>query len=200
MSNLNYTGVIKGGGFVSKHFWELDLDEIPLGWEKIHKYALENIPEGKVYKSEIEDIHGDTITEELLYDPVGYKKVLYRLFNEYKVKAKGLWSSRNLYDPDLFSDNLLELDAILHHILYNWCRFGELDDIEFYDSKDIERQILTDSVQFYLDSLEFDGDFEDKYNEYKAINNTDYLEEVKSMHEASVDLFFEELNNIIENS
>ncbi|WP_353096387.1 hypothetical protein [Tissierella praeacuta] len=150
-----------------KYLWDLNLDEIPLGWENTYQEASIKSPHGEIVS--IPESNYDEISiNRYFYHPVKYRNELYRLFNEFKVKAKDLFESKGNHEFRPFINELIKYDCILYNILYEWTLVDdELDGSSF--DPDYIKNILQ-NFRDYFDSSSFETDFDKQYNKYKLIN------------------------------
>ncbi|SHH57708.1 hypothetical protein [Sporanaerobacter acetigenes] len=153
---------------MAKYLWDLNLDEIPLGWENTYQDALNQCPKGEIIEMAEMDSPDSIITNQYFYDPVGYKNTIYTIFNEYKIKAKTLFESRNKHEIKPFINELIKFDCILYGLLAEWtCNGNEFDGSSF-DPNYLKNNLL--DYNYYFGSYNFETDFEKQYKKYKLIS------------------------------
>ncbi len=153
-----------------KYLWDLNLDEISLGWEETYKEALEENPKGTNIKMEDYDMNGRLTMCKYFYDPVGYRNLIHDTFNKYKIKAKTLFDSKETDDIKTFINKLIKLDIILYNLLANWTNEDDEFDGSCFDPKYLKKESNLLELDFYFDESDFSTDFEKKYRKYKFIN------------------------------
>lgn len=124
--------------------WDLNLEEIPLGWEERYQQELKDNPNGR-YES-IPEFSSDGAKEyTVFYDPVGYRKKLLLMFKEIQGKAKAEFEKEE--DFKLKMHNLLKLDIALYNLLDEWVT-DDWWDVSCMDPFKIEDDIKGTSEYF----------------------------------------------------
>ncbi|WP_130807675.1 hypothetical protein [Senegalia massiliensis] len=150
---------------MTKYLWQLNLDDIPLGWEQIYKEAIKEYPHGEIFS--FENLNYDD-TNRYFYHPVKYRDEIYRLFNKYKIEAKYLFDSKDKYNFKTFTTKIVKLDSILYNLLFYWTQEEKEVDGSCFDPRDLEEDIY--SFESYFDFDDFESQFQKTYNKYKIIN------------------------------
>jgi hypothetical protein len=132
---------MEGGEIMKKYLWDLDLVEIPCGWEDIYQDALKHCPDGmplliKGYK--------------FFYHPVKYRQILLDTFATAKEKCLKIIKSEHLNQKEL--SELLENDIILFNVLFEWC----LDHLEepFFDISKFKDKHRFKNVVIYFEETD----------------------------------------------
>lgn len=152
---------------MKQHFWDLDLSQIPLGWEDVLQNAIDTCPKG-------EYIIDEETNETYWYDPVGYKAQLKEMFEDLKQQAKTLYVSLNRIS-DQFDEQvtaLLKIDIQLYNIIFNWCLDGLIMDGSSFDSKKLWKSIShieCDIGENYFCSKKSEIDFMKPFHKFKFI-------------------------------
>lgn len=157
---------------MKQHFWDLDLSQIPLGWENKLQHAMNTCPNGKY-------ITDENTNETYWYDPVGYKAQLEEIFENLKKQAQPIYDSldKSSEQFDEQITTLLKIDIQLYNIIFEW-RLDNLDmDGSCFDSKKLWKSISTigsDIGENYFCCKRSEIDVMKPYHKYKFIKlNTD---------------------------
>lgn len=111
---------------MSMFLWEIDIEQIPLGWNDIYEDARENYPNGTKF-------------DKYFVHPIECRTQLIAHFKNYQEKAKETYQSLlKGFDRDILH-TLLKYDQILYSVLYEW--LGDERDHSEFDPKDIEKNI-----------------------------------------------------------
>lgn len=116
---------------MQEHLWDLNIEDIPLGWDDIYKQALEECPNGEYEHCE------DTFGESTYWcNPVACKSILISKFNSLKLQAKQIFDDKNLLSRSI--SELFSIDVMLYNILSNWTfteyEFSSFNDTKFLDN------------------------------------------------------------------
>lgn len=150
-----------------KYLWQLDLDDIPLGWESTYQESFAKSPDGEIV-SIPESNYDEVIINRYFYHPVKYRNELYRLFNEYKIKAKDLFESKNNHEFKPFINKLIQYDCILYNLLSEWTFSDDAFDGSSFSPNHMEN--LLQNFSDYFDLSDLETDFDKQYSKYKLIN------------------------------
>ncbi|MCM3312010.1 hypothetical protein CHH78_02290 [Shouchella clausii] len=130
---------------MAKYLFDLDLEEIPLGWEEAYQEALTRCPDGEI----IPPLPDDAFNRPCFYHPVAYRALILKTFNKYKLLARRLMEEQK---PDIKSwiTELVKVDIILYKLLSLWV--SEFMDISCYDPKDFNSDVFgaNDSYFSYI--------------------------------------------------
>lgn len=103
--------------------WDLNISEIPIGWQKEFDIAKLETPNGEYVTYQVNNDESDTY----YYNIPASKEFLENTFNEQKAKAQELYSES--MDSQTIS-KLIECDILLYNVLCYWVMD---EDIEFSD-------------------------------------------------------------------
>jgi hypothetical protein len=145
-----------------RYLWELDLAQVPLGWEKTYNEALEECPTGTYITIPDYDasVSGET---RCWYNPVKYHQTLLETFNRLKQKALSIISKEQ--DTPLHKiDDLIKIDICLYAILDLW-----LDDDNFFDGSSFDPNSLGDIKTIMKYDFYFDWDHNNTHNKYEGL-------------------------------
>ena len=119
---------------MKKFLWDIDIEQLQLGWEDVYQNAYENFPNGTVIKN-------------CFFHPVEYQAQLLAYFHTYQTKAKSTHEQlQKNFDRELL--NLLATyDRLLYSVLYEW--LDDERDISQFNSSDLDRR-LEDTVGYML--------------------------------------------------
>ncbi|BAQ11486.1 hypothetical protein OXB_3016 [Bacillus sp. OxB-1] len=125
-----------------EYLWDIDIEQLPLGWSDIYEDAFENYPNGMMI-------------EGVFFHPVDYHAQLLSYFHTYQAKAKAAYGNlQKQFDRDTLN-LLVAYDKFLYSILLVWLD-DERDSSQF-DSSKLDKE-LKDSIWYNL-SAESDLDF-----------------------------------------
>lgn len=123
---------------MEKYLWDLNLDEIPLGWQKTYDDAVKNYPDGKIDTRWHSGSSGENqyVTQHHS-DPVKYRDRIKVLFDQ--EKANALQTIDSKISIRSYFNNLLDIDIKLYLLLELWTRPD--DDFEFFEVSEIESHL-----------------------------------------------------------
>jgi hypothetical protein len=126
---------------MQKYLWDLNLNEIPCGWEDVYQDALKHCPDGMPLL-----IKGT----KFFYHPVKYREVLLNIFVTAKDKCLDIMQNECLNQKQL--SELLENDIILFNVLFEWC----LDHLEkpFFDINKFKDKHRFKNVAIYFEETD----------------------------------------------
>lgn len=104
---------------MSKYFWDLNLSEIPLGWQEDYEYALLNCPHGKTISTPELSENG-IIERKCFYNPVACRNLLLNEFSNYQKQAIELYHNACKENFQLTATELIRIDTILRSIIFYW--------------------------------------------------------------------------------
>lgn len=149
-----------------KYLWDLNLDEIPLGWEATYKTALEQYPNGTTAEMILQDNDFELFAEEYEYNPVECRNIIYNSFNEYKAKAKNLLESKDEYDLKTLVNELIKIDVILYNLLKYWL----YEDDYYFENSSFQPKDYSNQDKIFSLSDYFDKELcLDEYEKYRFL-------------------------------
>lgn len=126
---------------MTKYLWDLNLEEIPLGWEKDYQDALRNFPAGKII--EVPEIYMDDFEiRESWCNPVAFRTLVLQSFNALKDKALYLLENVNKANFQDTSSKLIRIEFALRTLLFSWVDDDTL--LTDYDFSRVRREIDMD--------------------------------------------------------
>lgn len=131
---------------MNKYLWNLDIEELPCGWENIYQDALVDFPDGKTFK---ETMNGPDDIYEFFSNPVKYKELLIQLFNFHKSKAQELFESNDLLTERKAISNLIKHDMALDYLITTWVSTDLT--LDSFDPNTVERDIFDPDWYFSND-------------------------------------------------
>ena len=148
---------------MSKFLWDLNIEDIPCGFESFYQDALINCPNGKIVETISSDSSGTTIST-CEYNPVECRKILITEFNNLKSKAIEIFSNRNSLDFKECCNELLKIDALLYTLISEWTCTSDIFCNDDFQPQFISNHIKNISLTSYFD------DADDEYSQFKLIN------------------------------
>ncbi|MGO0058601.1 hypothetical protein ACTID9_00800 [Brevibacillus fluminis] len=148
---------------MAKYLWDLDLENIPLGWEETFRDALRICPDGEITPISYSSYHGEKL-ERYLYHPVKFRDRLIELFNADKAKAVNLMESNTISDS--FLNQLFKIDVRLFNILDAWLTPDDEIEGEMLDPREMEQKLLDYRVYFQCEDEELVEIYNEKIREY----------------------------------
>lgn len=148
---------------MNKFLWDLDIENIPCGWESVYQTALNECPDGKVLELMSSDYSGAS-TYEVDYNPVECRNILINRFNELKSEAIEIYSNLHNLDFKVAINKLFKIDILLFNILSEWTFDSSYSGGTGYDPSYCSK--LTTEIIDY-------GYFENEgsqFNKFKLIN------------------------------
>ncbi|TCT23356.1 hypothetical protein EDD68_10770 [Melghiribacillus thermohalophilus] len=147
---------------MKKHLWELNLIDIPCGWENTYQEALKKCPNGMPLL-----IKGT----KFLYHPVKYRQILLDTFSKSKEACNEITKNECLNQKQ--QSNLLEHDIILFNVLFDWCQDSYSLEKPFFDISKLKEKHAFKNVAIYF------AEDDDPYNpitqyyhlKYYRVNN-----------------------------
>ncbi|MGE1211103.1 hypothetical protein [Bacillus pumilus] len=146
---------------MNKYLWNLDIEELPCGWENIYQEALVDFPDGKTFK---ETMNGPDDIYEFFSNPVKYKELLIQLFNFHKSKAQELFESNDLLTDRKALSNLIKHDMALDHFVSTWVSTDLT--LDSFDPNNVERDIF--DPEWYFSN--------DDYNQSKGYSKLRFIQ------------------------
>ena len=135
-----------------KFLWDLDIEQLPLGWEEQYQEALKEFPNGTVIKG-------------YFLHPVEYRAQILSYFHTYQAKAKSEYEQLlKEFDVELLN-SLVGYDKLLYSVLYEW--LDDQRDISLFDPASLSRY-LEDSAGYIL-SADADIPFMEPYKKLQFI-------------------------------
>lgn len=138
-----------------KGLWNINLKNIPLGWNTIYQEALAMFPNGQINKS-------------YFYDPVGYRDKLLKVFEEEKKKALELIEDQSVPFSEK-ANLLLKIDVKLFNIIYEWVDSKKFADISVFNPKNL----LLNDIENYFTS-EVDNEYNPRLFEFTVLKFIKY--------------------------
>lgn len=148
---------------MSKFLWDLNIEDIPCGFESIYQDALIDCPNGKMVKTFSCDSTGTTISA-CEYNPVEYRKIIINEFNKFKTQAIEIFNNRNSLDFKECCNELLKIDTLLYSLISEWTCTSDIFCDDEFQPQFISNHIKNISLASYFD------DADDEYNQFKLIN------------------------------
>ncbi|MED1480778.1 MULTISPECIES: hypothetical protein [Bacillus] len=133
---------------MNAYLWNLDIEELPCGWENIYQEALVDFPDGKTFK---ETTNGPDDIYEFFSNPVKYKELLIQLFNFHKSKAQKLFESNDLLTDRKAISDLIKHDMALDHLVSTWVSTEKT--LDSFDPNTVERDIFDPEWYFSNDDF-----------------------------------------------
>jgi hypothetical protein len=125
---------------MQKYLWDLDLHEIPCGWEDVYQDALKHCPDGMPLL-----IKGT----KFFYHPAKYREVLLDTFAIAKEKCLDIMKNECLNQKQL--SELLENDIILFNVLFDWCQDSYSLEKPFFDINKLKEKHAFKNVAIYFE-------------------------------------------------
>lgn len=147
-----------------KFLWDLNIEDIPCGWEPIYQEALKDYPGGKIAETISQYGDGELSVEKHLFNPVKCREILINKFNQLKFEAIELYNKRDVLDFKICCNRLFQIDIFLYSILNEWTY---IDDVFANDSFQ-PNNILSD-IKSYAQDTYFDNS-DSQFNNFKFIN------------------------------
>ncbi len=139
---------------MNNYLWELNIENIPLGWQETLDKAIQNCPDGELVAIPDIDFHSDKFDiSRYYYNPIKFREKIIRLFNEEKNKAIHLLENEKSMKP-LFNE-ILKIDIKLFNLLDLWTSIDDHFDGSSFDPKHIDEEILNSSNYFdsYIEGI-----------------------------------------------
>lgn len=148
---------------MSKFLWDLNIEDIPCGFESVYQDALINCPNGKIVETIFCDSSGTTIST-CEYNPVEYRKIIINEFNKFKTQAIEIFNNRNSLDFKECCNELLKIDTLLYALISEWTFTTDIFCDDSFQPQFISNHIKNSSLISYFD------DTDDEYSQLKFIN------------------------------
>jgi hypothetical protein len=149
---------------MTKFLWDINIENIPCGWESIYQESLIECPNGKNIELISSDYYG-TNTHEVEYNPVECKAILVNRFNQLKSEAIEIYSNLHDLDFKVAINKLFKIDILLFNILSEWAFDVSDSDGSNYDPSYFLK--LTTEITNQYDY--FDNE-ESQFDKLKLIN------------------------------
>ncbi|NFO86499.1 hypothetical protein FDC58_10445 [Clostridium botulinum] len=146
---------------MNKFLWDLDIENIPCGWENEYQKALIEYPEGKYADCIAYD--GKSF-EKVEYNPVACRNLIVNKFNLLKIQANELYLNRDTLDFKMCCNRLFQIDIMLYNLLSTWTYSDEIFCNDDFKSSEILNNIKSPSTYSYFDNLN------PKFDSLKFIN------------------------------
>ncbi|MCY9197322.1 hypothetical protein MOE86_11470 [Bacillus atrophaeus] len=146
---------------MNKYLWDLNIEEIPCGWEDFYQDALVEFPDGKMFE---EYMNGPDDKYEFFSHPVKYRELMVYWFNFHKAKAQKLIESEILLTDRKAISNLIKHDMVLYHLITTWIS----DDLtmDFFNPDSVERDFFDPDWYFSCD----------EYNQSKGYSELRFIQ------------------------
>ena len=133
------------------YLWDLEMEQLPLGWEEEYHQALQAYPNGKIIPRKFSgNRYYNDVPSPYFRDPVTYHRWLINLFHRYRNQALRLLSNgqppKNNWSA---MQKLLAIDIRLFNLLMFWVSPPREFDPGEFDPHQIIKHI--DSTNFYYD-------------------------------------------------
>lgn len=145
-----------------EYLWDLNLEEIPLGWDERYQQELKENPEGR-YEI-IPDFPTESAEYKVFYHPVGYREKLLSLFKDIQEKAKKIFQNDEDFKTKMHT--LLKMDIALYNILDEWVT-DDFWDVSCMDPFKIE-DVIKISSGYFTES--YSQKAMERYKNLKLIN------------------------------
>lgn len=99
------------------NLWDLNIEELPCGWESIYKEALVHYPEGTTFHYPATDCQEEI---NCVYHPTKCREILINRFNQVKDEVNMLLNNREKLELKKFVSGLVNADAELYYLLKQW--------------------------------------------------------------------------------
>jgi len=153
---------MKEGAFMSKFLWDLNIEDIPCGFEYIYQDALINYPYGKIVETISCDSSGTNIST-CEYNPVKCRKIIITEFNDLRTKAIEIFNNKSSLDFKNCCNELLKIDMLLNSLLSEWT-------IDWFDNSSFQpKNFLIDHIKRFSFDCYF-NDLDTPYDQFKFIN------------------------------
>jgi hypothetical protein len=101
---------------MAKYLWDLNIEDLPLGWQSVYDEAVRDYPKGKY-------VQWAATNDEVIknwVDPVQTYDLFKRTIMDYKNRAMTIF--QNYRDPDVRNTftRLLRVDVALFNLFVNW--------------------------------------------------------------------------------
>lgn len=138
------------------YLWDLDIEQIPLGWQSEFDRAIKELPDGEL--TTMPDLSDPSATEIGLtrheYNPIKYRDTIVKLFNEQKSLAHDVL--KNEQSMKALFNRLLKIDINLFNLLNEWLYSSDLYQLNSFEPKHLLDLIESNLSSDYFDAVDID--------------------------------------------
>ncbi|MED1790505.1 hypothetical protein P4V47_24085 [Brevibacillus laterosporus] len=151
---------------MATYLWDLDLEQIPLGWSETYQDALESCPNGELVAVDYSNYYGEKI-ERYFYHPIKCRELLIQIFNQKVDRARNLVDSEKKLKP--FINELFKIDVCLFNLLELWTTpDDEIEGVRL-DPRKLEEDLIDVGNYFECDNDESINLYPPEMREYIAL-------------------------------
>ncbi len=129
-----------------KYLFDLNLEDLPFGWDAEYKRALIETPNGSIESIPATEYDGSYQIKTYYFNPIASRELILNTFKKYQLIAQRLISQNDFpFHSDL--SELIKADIVLYNCISAWVE--DFVDVTYYDPKDTSDDLLNVSLSYF---------------------------------------------------